>query len=114
MKIINKSRNIILAKKAVLADTFLKRIKGLIGKESFSQGEALVIIPCKSIHSFFMRFPIEVVFLNKENKVIKIISPLKPYRLTGIYFSAYSCIEFPLGTLEETVSLGDILEIQKQ
>ncbi|MCM8782809.1 MAG: DUF192 domain-containing protein [Candidatus Omnitrophica bacterium] len=113
MKIINKTRNIILAEEVIFADNFFKRIKGLLGRDNFSKGQALVIVPCNSVHSFFMRFSIEVIFLDRKNKVIKIISPFKPYRLSGIYLVAHICIEFPLGSIKNSVFLGDTLEFSE-
>ena len=102
MKIINISKNIILTENAVRADNFFNRLKGLLGKASFSSGNALVLKPCDSIHTFFMRFAIDAVFLNKQNQVIKIYSHLKPWRLSGIFFNASCCIEFPAGTVLST------------
>ena len=61
-----------------IADTFYKRMKGLLGKSGLKTGEALWIKPCMSVHTFFMKFPIDVIFLNKKNHVIATIKNLKP------------------------------------
>ena len=102
MKIINKTKNTVLAQEAIVADTVFKRIKGLLGRKDFMQGEALIIRPCNSIHTFFMRFPIDVLFVNKHNQIIKANSTLKPWRLTYIYLNAAFVIELPAGILEST------------
>lgn len=113
MKIINKTKNTVLAQNTVVADTVFRRIKGLLGRKDFIKGEALVIKPCNSIHTFFMQFPIDVLFVDKHNQVIKVISSLKPFRLTYIYFDAAFVIELPVGTTQSTFTYkGDILSIE--
>lgn len=102
MTLINETRNITLAKKVLIADTPFKRMKGLLGRNSFNQAEALIIKPCNSIHTFFMRFPIDVIFVNRQNSIVKTIINLRPWRLTGVYLSADFCIELPAGIISAT------------
>ena len=102
MKLINQTKNTILAEEVIIADTCLKRIKGLLGRKDFLPGEALIIKPCNSIHTFFMRFPIDVLFVAQDNRIIKIIPSLKPFRLTGVYFHTKFAIELPSGTIQST------------
>jgi len=110
MKLINKTKNTILAESVLVAQTITSRMKGLLGRKDFPPGEALLIKPCNSIHTFFMRFPIDVLFVDKNNKVIKALSSIKPFRLSNIYFHARSAIEFPAGTLESSSTQeGDTL-----
>ncbi len=110
MKIINLTKNTVLAENAVIADDPLSRTKGLLGKKALLPQEALVLKPCNSIHTFFMRFPIDVLFVDRELKVVAAISSLKPNRLSRIYFSAKYAIELPIGVIASTrTSPGDIL-----
>ena len=112
MKVTNKTKNVILAQSAVSADNPFKRMKGLLGKKEFLPGEALILRPCSSVHTLFMRFPIDVLFVNKENRVIHSIASLKPFRLTRIYPLASFAIEFPSGTLKvNPAAVGDIISI---
>ncbi len=112
MKIINLSKQAALAEEATLADTFLSRLKGLLGRQSLGAGEALMLSPCDSVHTFFMRFAIDVAFLNKQNEIIGIYPCLKPWRITRIFFKASSCLELPAGVLHATqTQLGDHIEI---
>lgn len=104
MAIINKTKNTVIAEKVVIADKPLKRMKGLLGRRDFRVGEALVIKPCNSIHTFFMRFPIDVLFVDRDNRVIKAISNLKPFRLTAIHFNAALVIELPQATIQSTAT----------
>ncbi|MCX5697937.1 MAG: DUF192 domain-containing protein [Candidatus Omnitrophica bacterium] len=113
MKIINLSKNTVLAENAVLADNPLSRTKGLLGRKAFLPHEALVLAPCNSIHTFFMRFSIDVIFVDRVFKVVSVIPGLKPFRLSKIYFSASRAIELPTGVIVSTrTSPGDILRIE--
>lgn len=112
MRIINQSKNTILSENAILANKFFKRIKGLLGKKEFVKGEALVIRPCNSIHTFFMRFPIDVLFVGRDNRVVAAISCLKPFGLSKIYFKASFVVELPAGTISTTFThKGDLLSL---
>jgi uncharacterized membrane protein (UPF0127 family) len=102
MKIINKSNDTILAENVILANTPFKRMKGLLGKKEFSKGQALILRPCNSIHTFFMYFPIDILFVNRNNKVVKAVSSLKPFRLSGIYLNSAFAIELPSGIILST------------
>lgn len=81
------------------ADTLLSRTKGLLGRASLPQGEGLWIKRCNSIHTAFMKFPIDVLFVDKDLKVVSVYENLKPWRITRLHFSASSVIELPAGTL---------------
>ena len=113
MKLINKTKNIILAENVTIANTVSKRIRGLLGREDFNQGEALIIKPCNSIHTCFMRFPIDVLFVDKGNKVIQAISSITPFHFTNIYFRAAFAIELPFGTIQSTsTSENDTISLE--
>ena len=113
MKIINKTRNSILAEAAVMADSPFRRMKGLLGRNGLKPGEALVLKPSNSIHTFFMRFPIDVLFVDKDNRIIGAISGLKPFRLTRIYFRAVFVVELTAGIIQSTATgQGDSIFIE--
>jgi len=108
----NKTKNVVLAKNVVVADSPLKRMVGLLGRESLDAQEALIIKPCNSIHTFFMRFPIDIIFLSKNNEVVKVIADIPPFRLSPICFKSAFVIELPAGTiLSSNTSLGDKIDI---
>lgn len=112
MQIANKTKNTILAQNAVIANTILNRMKGLLGRKDFKEGEALVLKPCNSVHTFFMSLPIDVVFVDSDNKVVKTISAMPPFRLSRIYFKARLAIELPAGRIAKTSTQpGDFLYI---
>ncbi len=96
-----------------LAENVWKRMKGLLGRERLEQGRSLWIRPCKSIHTIGMKFPIDVLFLDRENLVIAVKENLPANRLTGVYPRAVSVLELPAGTLAATdTRTGDRLEIR--
>lgn len=88
-----------LAARVKVADSFFLRLKGLLGAGSLSQGEGLWIVPCKAVHTFGMRFPIDVIFLDSEQRVVVAISGLLPNRATSFYRNAASVLELSAGTL---------------
>src|SRR4030067_783681 len=111
MKAYNVRNSKELSNSVAVADSLLKRMKGLLGKKEMLNGEALWIKPCISIHTFFMKFPIDVVFLNKKNRVIATISNLQPNRIARFYLQAISVLELPAGVLTETdTRVGDEIE----
>jgi uncharacterized protein len=108
VKIINKTKNVSLAEKAALADTILSRLVGLLGRSSILPQEALVITQCRSIHMFFMRFAIDVIFIDKEKRAVGLVKRIKPFCLSPYFFKARAAIELPEGVIENTkTSLGD-------
>ena len=101
-----------LSNNVKVADSLLTRMKGLLGKKEMLPGESLWIRPCMSIHTFLMKFPIDVIFLNKRNRVIATIKNLQPNRVAKLYFSSASVLELPSGTLDATdIKVGDEIEI---
>jgi uncharacterized membrane protein (UPF0127 family) len=105
-------QNKILSKNILLAETFLSRLIGLMFKEKLVDADGLLIDPCRSIHTFFMKYSLDIVFLSEENKVIKIIRHMKPWRLSWIYFRAIKTLELPAGQLPSDVKEGDFLEVK--
>jgi len=110
--IINETKNVTLAEKVITASTIFKRMKGLLGLDKLGAQYAMVIKPCNSIHTFFMRFPIDVLFLGKDKKVIKAITNMPPFRVSPIYIKSLLVVELPAGVIESTAtSVGDQLSI---
>jgi uncharacterized protein len=100
----------VIAEKVKMADTIYLRTVGLMFSKSLDGFDCLWIKPCSSIHTFFMRYPIDVIFLDKNLKVVKIIKNIKPWRMTLMYFGAAQCLEFSGGFLPENINAGDTLE----
>jgi len=95
-----------------LAKSFDDRLLGLMFKKQFEQGvDGLIIEPCISIHTFFMRMDIDVIFLSRENSIIKIIYGMKPWRVSSFYFDAQKVLEVKAGSLPMNLKIGEKLEI---
>ncbi len=113
LRVANKTRGCALADRADIANTSAKRRTGLLKHSGLEPGEGLWIAPCEGVHTFRMKFPIDVIFLNKKKQVLK----TRPDMVKGrIAFSlrAYSVLELPAGTLAETGTVaGDQLEFEK-
>lgn len=97
-----------------VADNLWSRFVGLMGRAALPAGEGLLIRPCSSIHMFFMRFPIDAVFVDGDGQVLKVYPGIRPWRVTGIVRRAKACLELPAGTCAaagispgETLRLGD-------
>jgi uncharacterized membrane protein (UPF0127 family) len=102
MRLINQTKDIVLAEDVLIANTFFTRVKGLLGKRVFLSNQALILDPCNSVHTFFMHFPIDVLFIDKDYKVIEAIFGLNPNRISRTYWHSNKTIELPAGKLEIT------------
>ena len=111
-QVTNRARGTILANRLEVADSAPKRTKGLLGRDGLSSGEGLWIIPCESVHTFFMRFAIDLVYLDRKNKVKKVRSAVGPWRVSAC-LSAHSVLELPAGAILNTqTGVGDTLEFE--
>jgi len=105
----NQTRNTVLANAAEVADTSAKRRIGLLKHERLDPGEGLWITPCESVHTFFMKFPIDLVYLDRHLKVRKVRSRVRPWRLSSCLL-AHSVLELPAGTVKQSgTQAGDEL-----
>jgi uncharacterized protein len=110
--VINLSKKTWLATKVRKADNFLTRLVGLLKRKTLGPEEALWLMPSKGIHTIGMKFPIDVVFLNRKNIVQSLISGMAPYRISGVHLTSYSVLELPNGTIRKSrTEVGDQLEI---
>lgn len=110
LRVFNLTRNTILATALEVADTGSSRNKGLLGRKGLDAGEGLWIIPCESVHTFFMQFPIDLVYLDRKNEIRKVRASVPAWRFSAC-FSAHSVLELPAGAIRETQTQpGDKLE----
>jgi uncharacterized membrane protein (UPF0127 family) len=98
----------------------LERGKGLIGRKSLEPGAGLLIgagplIPLMWIHTFFMRFPLDLIFLNRAGRIVRIVPNVKPWRLTAPVFGARSVLELEPGATQRTSTrVGDEVRFEEQ
>jgi uncharacterized membrane protein (UPF0127 family) len=104
-----------LADRADIADTSEKRRQGLLQHTGLAMGEGLWIVPCEAVHTFFMKFDIDVLFLNKKRQIVKVRENMGKWRMAGALLSGgHSVLELPAGTCQRTsTAKGDQLEFEK-
>ena len=111
MMAVNTTRDTVLAENMERADSFLARLRGLMGRAELPPGRGLLLEPCRSVHTCFMRFPIDVIFLNKEGEIVYLAVEMRPYNTTPYIKRAHRALELPAGTLSRSGSvLGDIVK----
>ena len=112
MYIGNSSRETIVADQVKLANTFWQRLKGLLGTRLLPLGQGLIIKPCNSVHTFGMGYPIDVLFVDGNHCIIKIVENMLPSKMSMSSGSQY-VVELPAGTAQRTACcVGDRLEYQ--
>lgn len=111
MRVFHKESGYQLAERVFHASTFFQRLKGLMFEKSFGDKDGVMLDPCNSIHNFFVKFPIDVIFLDKKNRIVKIIRGFKPWRISFIYLRSKKVLELPLGTIPMYVKEGDSVEV---
>ena len=95
-----------------VASSFWSRAKGLLGTNMLPDNEALWIHDCRSIHTFFMNYAIDCAFLDRNLRVCKVVSCIRPYRMVGPFWAADSVIEFSSGNLERLqLAVGEVLHV---
>jgi uncharacterized protein len=110
----NRTRRAYLATQLCVAGTHWSRFRGLMGREaeSFPAGQGLWIVPSRGVHTFAMRFPIDVVYLDRDKVVVHLEENLKPWRLAPLRMRAASVLELPRQALHGTgTAVGDKIEI---
>ena len=97
-------------KKIIVADTMVKRTKGLLGKKKLEDDEGLLLCGCRAIHTMFMKFPISVIFIDQEYQILGIENNIKPWSKSKYYRDAYYVLE--MNASEHGLKNGDkIMEV---
>ncbi len=111
---INRTNGRVLADRASVADTFFRRLRGLLFSPPLGVGEGLWIVPCGAVHTVGMRVPVDVLFLDARGTAVGLHAALPPNRFTRRYPSAEGALELPCGVLSETgTALGDLVELRE-
>ena len=92
-----------------VADCFADRFKGLMMKSEKNTHYVLALSPCKQIHTFFMKFPIDVVFCDEKGCVLEVHRHIEPWKIDKLVSEATVAIEAPAGTFLKNVALGDVI-----
>jgi len=106
----NVTKATFLADRAGMANTAETRNLGLLKHTSLEKGDGLWIAPTQAVHMFFMKFALDLVYLDRQKKVVKVRRNLKPWRISGA-LRAHSVLELPVGTIDESrTEVGDQME----
>jgi len=109
----NDTRGTVLAERAQRASNAWQRMVGLMFSAELPEGEALLLEPCASIHMFFMRYPIDVVFLSRDHSVVGLVPAIAPWRMTRFIRGARAAVELPVGVIQRSGTLlGDTLSLE--
>jgi uncharacterized membrane protein (UPF0127 family) len=113
LRVANLTKGTTVADRADIADTSAKRRTGLLKHKGLAPGEGLWIVPCEGVHTFGMKFPIDVLFLNKQKRVLK-VTPNMDRRRISFSLRAHSVLELPAGHAKTTkTTAGDELRFEK-
>jgi uncharacterized protein len=112
VRVVNLSTDTEIANKITKAHSFFKRLKGLMFTKSLPEGHGLHIQPCRSIHTYFMNYSIDVLYLNKDFEIVGLEEKLEPSRVGKVNKMGYSVLELPAGTIQKTeTKVGNTIKI---
>ena len=112
MVLVNATRQAVLSDRCHFANTVWKRMIGLLNRRSFVPGEGLLLDRCYGVHTFGMRFPIDLLFLDQDLRVIRAVRALAPFRTCAVKRAVY-VLELPVGAVDRTgTSEGDQIQIR--
>jgi uncharacterized membrane protein (UPF0127 family) len=113
MRVRNLSRDADLADRATVADNFFRRLRGLLGRAGLEAGEGLVIRPCTSVHMLGMRFPLDVLYLDRSGTVLRAVPELQPGKFGPMVWRSHVAVELPAGTIAATGTVpGDQVALE--
>ena len=114
VRAVNATRGTVMGERVRVAETGLTRIVGLLGESGLSPGDGLLILPSSGVHTWGMTFPIDVVILDNDWRIIAVRPEMRPFRVTRLYWKAAGVLELPPGTVESTsTSVGDELAFSR-
>jgi uncharacterized membrane protein (UPF0127 family) len=106
----NQEQDSSLGAAIAVAGTSTSRAKGLLGRDSLADGEGLLFKNCSSLHTFFMRFPIDIIFTDKNGRVLKVAKAVGPFRFVAAPLRSHFAIELPVGAItDSSTRVGDHL-----
>ncbi len=111
VRVINNTRNEVLAERAELATSYWSRFWGLMGRRELPAGCGLVLQPGGGIHMWFMRIPLDVLHVDKNDRVTHVLRGIKPWRFGPLLVGGKRAIELPVGAAEET-QVGDEIIVE--
>jgi uncharacterized membrane protein (UPF0127 family) len=113
IRVLNATKGTVLGDSVAVADTSLRRMVGLLGHAGLEPGTGMLITPSQAVHTIAMRFPIDIVFVDRNWRVLHLQPVLVPNRITGLHWRARCVLELPSGAIAQTsTTVGDELAIE--
>jgi uncharacterized membrane protein (UPF0127 family) len=112
VKVVNRTRETMLAERAELANNYWTRFVGLMGRRELPAGSGLVLQPGGGIHMWFMRIPLDVIHVDKQNRITHVLRSIKPWRFGPLFVGNKYAIELPVGAADGT-QVGDVIEVER-
>lgn len=104
-----------LPMKIKIANSFFSRFAGLMFRSQIAENEGLLLVPCNSIHMFFMSFSIDAVFLDRQQRVVHLVEHLAPWKMVAPIRSAHATLELPAGSIRKfNLQIGSEIQFQTQ
>ena len=115
MLVANTSRGTTLGQAIKVAHTAAQKVKGLLGRECLEDGQGLLFRGAGSLHTLFMRFPIDIIYADKSGKVVKLAERVGPFKLVAAPLRCYYALELPAGAIEASgTHVGDRLNFEEE
>jgi len=112
LEVHNETREVKLVEHGKVANNVWTRFKGLIGVRELPDGDGLAIVPCNGVHCMFMSIPIDVIYVDKADRVVALDSDMRPWAVGRPHRGAHYVIELPAGTIARTgTQVGDQLRV---
>src|SRR5947209_20577024 len=111
VRVVNRTNGRVLAERAELADNYWTRFKGLMGRRDLPAGGGLVLKPGGGIHMWFMRMPLDVIHVDKSDRVTHVLRGIKPWRFGPLFVGNKIAIELAVGTAAAT-QIGDQIVVE--
>ncbi|NPA91034.1 MAG: DUF192 domain-containing protein [Chloroflexi bacterium] len=113
MRVYNRTRDAVLVFRGRVANTFWTRLRGLIATPPLEPGEGLLLLPSRGIHSWFMSYPIDVLYLDSQGRVVDVEEHVSPWRVGRPRWRAHMVLEVPAGMVRATnTQVGDVLDVR--
>ncbi len=109
----NVTRDVELGDRVVVADSHWTRLRGMLGRPEPKEGEGLLLRPCRAVHMYGMRFPLDVAFLTADGRVVELYPSLEPSRRSRVHRDAIAALELRAGSLETSgTQIGDEIQFK--
>jgi len=111
----NTERNTVIGEAIEVARTASQKVKGLLGRECLEEGQGLLFKGAGSLHTLFMRFPIDIIYTDKKGKVVKVAEAVRPFKLVAAPLRCHYALELPAGAITASnTRVGDHLNFEEE